>query len=96
MSNKNLIRQLENYFAENFIEPKPLPAVSKFLSDITNKNNGLMGAIRWQLDKIFDKPELKGNFGQRISYLIEKKGLTEVELYKRVQLYRRIFSKIRR
>lgn len=52
--------------------------------------------MRWQLDKIFNRLELDGTFGQCILDLIEKKGLTEVEVYKRAQLDRRIFSKIRR
>ena len=52
--------------------------------------------MRWQLDKIFHNLELQGTFGQRIRNLIEKKGLTEIEVYKRAQLDKRIFSKIRR
>ena len=107
MADENLIRQLENYLAENLLEPEPPPegaiilhgpkySVGHYEEKPPDKYDGVIGAMRGQLDKIFDKLELEGTFGQRIRDLIEKKGLTEVEVYKRAQLDRRIFSKIRR
>ncbi len=102
MKIENLVQLLENYLSENFIEPEPLLEGLKFSighyekPKPPDKYDGVIGAMRWQLDKIFDRLELEGTFGQRIRDLIAKKGLTEVEVYKRVQLDRRIFSKIRR
>ena len=107
MKIENLVRRLENYLEKNFIEPEPLPegviilhgakfSISRHVETKPDKYDGVIGAMRWQLDKIFDRLELEGTFGQRIRDLIAKKGLTEVEVYKRAQLDRRIFSKIHR
>lgn len=61
-----------------------------------DKYSGKLGAIRWEIDKLFNKLELEGTFSNYLRKLIEKKGLTEVEVYKKVNLDRRVFSKLRR
>lgn len=61
-----------------------------------DKYSGKIGAIRWEIDKLFNKLELEGTFSNYLRKLIKQKGLTEVEVYKKVNLDRRIFSKLRR
>ena len=61
-----------------------------------DKYDGKIGAIRWEIDKIFNKLELEGTFSNYLRNLIKEKGLTEVEVYKKVNLDRRIFSKLRK
>lgn len=102
MIHKKIIAEVEFYLSQNYVEPEPLPEGMKFSTGTTpterkpDKYDGFTGAIRWQLDKIFDQLELQGTFGQLIRDLIKLKGMTEVEVYKKAQLDRRIFSKIRR
>ena len=102
MADKKLVGKLEKYLEENFIvlvtesiyidgakfsigTPKETPP---------DKYDGVIGAMRWKIDEIFDRLELEGTFGQRIRDLIDEKGMTEVEVYKKAQLDRRIFSKL--
>ena len=107
MADENLIRRLESYLAENLVEPEPVPegaivlhgakfSIGRYEKKPPDKYDGLTGAMRWKIDELFNRLELEGTFGQRIRDLIDKKGMTEVEVYKKAQLDRRIFSKLRR
>ena len=70
MADEILIRQLEKYISENFIEPEPVSegdiinfggakfSVGHYEEKPPDKYDGFVGAIRWQLDKIFDRLEL--------------------------------------
>ena len=92
MLDENLIRKFDLYLSENY---EPLPEGFKFSIGRTpteekpDKYDGVVGAIRWQIDKLFDKLELEGTFGQYVRDLIKQKGLTEVEVYKKAQIDKR-------
>ena len=72
------------------------PRYSVSVEEKHDKYDGKIGAIRWEIDKLFDKLELDGTFSNYLRNLIKQKGLTEVEVYKKVNLDRRIFSKLRK
>lgn len=73
-----------------------MPRYSVDAEEKHDKYDGIIGAIRWEIDKLFDKLELDETFSNYLRNLIKEKGLTEVEVYKKAHLDRRIFSKLRR
>ena len=101
MIDKNLINQIESYLDEHYISPEWLEEQKKqgwqfslnmSLGDSPIKIGRTESIIRILKDKI----GLAGNyFSNYLFKLIKDKNLTEVEVYKKAHLNRRVFSKIR-
>ena len=84
MTKEQIIENLDSYIQKNFVD----------LSDLKfSVNSGLTGAIKNKIDEILAKFDY--TFSNYLRDLIKKKGLTEVEVYKKAHLDRRIFSKLR-
>ena len=87
-----LIEEIERYLQENFLDIVALRELGVKFSYGT-RYTGRSGQMREKLDKIF--AHFEDSFAQRLMKLIRKKGKSEVEVYKKAQLDRRLFSKIR-
>ena len=90
LNDEEVKKELERYIRVH------TPRYSIEVPEKHDKYDGKIGAIRWEIDKLFDKLELDGTFSNYLRNLIKQKGLTEVEVYKKVNLDRRIFSKLRK
>ena len=88
-----LIEEIERYLQENFLDIVALRELGVKFSYGT-RYTGRSGQMREKLDKIF--AHFEDSFAQRLMNLIREKGRDEVEVYKKAQLDRRLFSKLRR
>lgn len=99
MIDRKFISLINKYLKENYM---PLPKGMNFsigktsLEEKSDKYAGIIGAIRYNIDKLFNQLELQGTFGQYVRDLIRQKGLNEVEVYKKAQIDKRLFSNLRR
>ena len=87
-----LLQEIERYLQENFLDIVALSEMGVKFSYGT-QHTGRIGQMREKLEKIF--AHFEDSFSQRLMKLIRKKGKSEVEVYKKAQLDRRLFSKIR-
>lgn len=87
MTKEQVIEKLEFYIRQNFVDLGGL----KF--SVSSKYSGLTGKIKKKIDDILAKFDC--TFSNYLRDLIKQKGLTEVEVYKKAHLDRRIFSKLR-
>ena len=94
--NEQLLEQLELYLAEYYVDPEGAKYSLVGPAGPKDKYEGVLGAIRWEIDKLFDRLDLEDTFSSHLFKLIKQKGMTEVEVYKKVHLDRRLFSKLRR
>lgn len=94
---ENLLQDLEQYLKIYYLDITAMPDI-KFSVDLSqdskkeSKSSFTIG-IKKRLEHLFSK--LEDTFADRLWKLIKKKGLTDVEVYKRANLDRRLFSKIR-
>lgn len=87
-----LLQEIERYLQENFFDIVALREMGVKFSYGT-RHTGRIGQMREKLEKIF--AHFEDSFSQRLMKLIRKKGKSEVEVYKKAQLDRRLFSKLR-
>lgn len=94
---ENLLQELEQYLKKYYLDITAMPDI-KFSVELSNhpkeepKSSFTIG-IKKRLEHLFSK--LEDSFADRLWKLIKKKGFTDVEVYKRANLDRRLFSKIR-
>lgn len=86
MIDDEMFERLESYLAENYVELQ-----IKF--SVGPKYSGLSGFIQERIDNLLAK--FDHTFSNYLRDLIKSKGLTEIEVYKKACLDRRIFSKLR-
>ena len=85
-----IIEEIEQYLQTHFFDIAVLQEGVKF----SYGGAGRSGQVREKLDKIL--AHFEDSFAQRLMNLIREKGRDEVEVYKKAQLDRRLFSKLRR
>lgn len=85
-----IIEEIEQYLQTHFFDIAVLQEDMKF----SYGESGRIGQLHEKLDKIL--AHFEDSFAQRLMKLIREKGRDEVEVYKKAQLDRRLFSKLRR
>lgn len=105
-----LLKRLEDYFENYYWYSETYIAASKkirysrakpeteespdYQEDISVEDTSLPGILRKQLDKILAR--LEDTFSQRVFKIIKQKGFSDVDIYKKANLNRKIFSKLRK
>lgn len=101
-----LLKRLEDYFENYYWYSETYIAASKktrysrarptteYAEESSKEDISLPGILRKQLDKILAR--LEDTFSQRVLKIIKKKGFSDVEIYKKANLSRKIFSKLRK
>ena len=94
MLTKKFLEQIESYIAINFRERKPKKKISRPLEParVTCCVQYMIIAPAGLENRL---QRLEETFPQYLLNLIAKRGLNEVDVYKRAHLDRRIFSKLR-
>ena len=88
-----IIEEIEQYLQTHFFDLAGLRKAGVKFSYNEGLYTGRIGQLREKLDKIL--AHFEDSFAQRLMNLIREKGRDEVEVYKKAQLDRRLFSKIR-
>ncbi len=91
----NLLSRLENYLKEYYEEPfQGYYQISSGHRKEDGKNKApAIQSEYYQLE--LNLPSLKKSFATKLLELIRAKGKTEIEIYKKANIDRRLFSKIR-
>ena len=85
------IQEIERYLQTNFLDLVGLCGEAKF--SYGKPCTGIEEKVHRHLDELL--AHFGDSFAQRLMKLIRKKGKDEVEVYKKAQLDRRLFSKLR-
>lgn len=104
MLNDELLALIETYLAANFIEPAPKCPKPPKRFDVVEMHCACLSIEHFAAKrKVVPKAELaerlkqlKETFPQYLLNFIAERGLNEVDIYKRANLNRQIFSKLRR
>lgn len=107
---KELLKRLEDFFenyywySETYIAARKKTRYSRarptteesteYAEESSKEDISLPGILRKQLDKILAR--LEDTFSQRVLKIIKKKGISDVDIYKKANLNRKIFSKLRK
>ena len=100
-----LLQKLEDYvenyywYSETYIAESKKTKYSRYKPStegppIYQEDTSLPGLLKKQLDKILTR--LEDTFSQRVLKLIKEKGFSDVDIYKKANLNRKIFSKLRK
>lgn len=105
-----LLKRLEDYFENYYWYSETYIAASKktrysrarptteespeYVEESSKEDISLPGILRKQLDKILAR--LEDTFSQRVFKIIKQKGFSDVAIYKKANLNRKIFSKLRK
>ena len=92
--NPQIIEEIEQYLQTHFFDLAGLRKAGMKFSYNGGLYTGRIGQLHEKLDKIL--AHFEDSFAQRLMKLIREKGRDEVEVYKKAQLDRRLFSKLRR
>ena len=90
---ENYYRYSETYIAESKKTKYSRSKPSTEESPVYQEEISLPGILKKQLDKILAR--LEDTFSQRVLKIIKKKGFSDVDIYKKANLNRKIFSKLR-
>lgn len=88
-----MLEQIDAYIKENYWDWKELCRGAKFSYSIEKQPESWSQKLRKKLDSLLGNME--DTFAQRLWKLIDARGMSDVEVYKKANLDRRLFSKIR-
>ncbi len=93
MLSENVLRQIQSYIKDHYLETETLveEQEAEHFQEMLNLTPLTLG--KPELEKKLSHPE--ETFSQALFHWIKKKGFSEVETYKKANIDRKLFSKIR-
>ncbi|MBR0261634.1 MAG: hypothetical protein IJQ85_07545 [Selenomonadaceae bacterium] len=95
MDNNGIKQRLDAYIAENFLEEKKIPANDAYKCYESFAFGGSHFCRKINFDKIFEKNKDE-TFSEKMTRLVEESGEKNSVIYKRAQIDRQLFSRIKK